>query len=101
MASLCKHLLLVVAVCALSACLTHRPLASSRCDVTDMRVLFASPMTFDGKRFCGRGYLYGDDDLTAVYAQPVTQDADRYGVAIQFIAGAAARRGAPLTGNNV
>jgi hypothetical protein len=53
----------------------------TRCDVTSIDAVFASPMTFHGRRFCGYGYYYEGSEVGGVYASPIANDQDRYEVA--------------------
>ncbi|MGE4038045.1 MAG: hypothetical protein AB7F85_09910 [Hyphomonadaceae bacterium] len=75
---------LVMASWFLAAC---TPSISSRCDVTSIEAVFASPLAFHGQRFCGTGYIAFAAEVTGIYANPVERESDMLDVALVLDAG--------------
>lgn len=76
-----SFVLLCVWICACSSVFDVD--RANRCEVTEIDAVFAAPLDFDGQRFCGFGYYYGND-FGGVYASPITNVRDAYGVAFLF-----------------
>ena len=75
-----------LAILAMScASADHR--ASARCEVGDIQAVFASPLDYQGKRFCGEGFWYAGDEYGGIYDRPVTSDEQRYDIVFALVAG--------------
>jgi hypothetical protein len=92
-----ERFLLVALMLSFGSCVTPHASDSDSCEVTDINALFASPLTFHGRRFCGQGYLYSRSELTGIYSSPVDERVDPYDMAILLDA-TSADRGAEIPG---
>ena len=86
LASVTPTVAIALALTAVVGCSPIQADWQAGCDITDINSLFASPLEFEGQRFCGRGFLYASGELAGVYPEPVQTMSDGLDQAILFAA---------------
>lgn len=77
----------VLSVLLLSCASSDHGQSAGDCEVTDIEAVFASPLAYQGKRFCGEGFWYAGDEYGGIYDRPVTSHEQRFDITFALVAG--------------
>jgi hypothetical protein len=89
----------ILSIIALAACASPARYQQF-CDSSELSLVLADPLAHDGELFCGSGFLYSDENLTAIYDRPVTDLRQRYEAALMLVP-SRGREHLPFLGTNV